>query len=166
VRPDDPHPFGGWLTVTSSVDVDVETTAGRILRPCKMAGCPNLVDRDRRYCERHATAVEQERKEREPWRGLYNDRRWKRTVATVRLRAGGRCEWQEAGVRCDSTVGLQAHHLDAPGDEYRATLAAGGTTAEALAAAEQVFFNADRVVLACRPHHQADDTRRRKEADA
>ncbi|HWE82798.1 MAG TPA: hypothetical protein VG265_14200 [Gaiellaceae bacterium] len=113
------------------------------MRPCLEAGCPALVERGR--CPKHSRDQEKRRGRNWPWRWVYADPRWPKVRRLALVRAGFRCQHEEAGVRCEVADefgrGLDAHHAY-PGGLQQLLLDGFDP------------FDDDLIVIACTSHHQ------------
>lgn len=118
-------------------------------------------------CEKHRKAKRARdsaaRLKREPWRVLYNTRRWRQTRAAVLARDGHRCRFVDegTGARCEHVdetgKTLEAHHLDPVGLAYQR----GG-----MENAARIVYFAPRIITACADgspanHHRLETTRAR-----
>jgi hypothetical protein len=105
-------------------------------RPCLKCG---RLTPSGSYCAEHQPDNQRERST--PGRSSRPQARFSQSVIE---RAGGRCEWQENGQRCEATANLQAHHL-APFRQSRS------------------YDPADGVAL-CPRHHSAVERAQRDDA--
>lgn len=115
------------------------------LRPCNEVGCDELVPRGR--CRKHQRA--HARRQVEHYRWVYAQERWLRTRKLALVRAGGRCQAVEGGIRCEVRSGLQGHH-NYPGG-VRQLIEDGADP-----------FDVRYVVMLCDEHHRRAEQRLRR----
>lgn len=139
-----------------------------LLKTCGYPRCPTLI-KTGRFCDRHQKKViahkearEHVRREKEPWRFLYELPEWKSAKRIVRARDDHQCTHVENGERCplysSRTVRqmLHVHHLIP-----LATIWA--RFGDDVAMFTQFATNPDYLTTLCPDHHHAADQALRRD---